>query len=71
VRLLHREGRRMTQGHTERLESALAGRCKVQRKLGEGGVRPGGERFVFVRGGGGRTGSTAITTNSLSVGGRP
>jgi len=28
----------MTDGHTERLESALAGRYKIERKLGEGGM---------------------------------
>jgi len=28
----------MSEGHTGRLESALAGRYKVQRKLGEGGM---------------------------------
>jgi len=28
----------MTEGHTERLESALAGRYKIERKLGEGGM---------------------------------
>jgi serine/threonine protein kinase len=28
----------MTEGHTERLEAALAGRYKVERKLGEGGM---------------------------------
>jgi len=28
----------MTEGHTERLESALAGRYRIERKLGEGGM---------------------------------
>jgi hypothetical protein len=28
----------MTDGHTQRLESALAGRYKIQQKLGEGGM---------------------------------
>ena len=28
----------MTDGHTQRLESALAGRYRIQKRLGEGGM---------------------------------